>query len=175
MKKLKIFGISVVSLFLIVLILEQTMKDPIYIKVEKTINQPITTVWSTVAVGFGNVADYNPEIKTSKFDSELKEGIGTKRHCNTNDGGFLKEEIIEWNQNKDFKLKLTESSFPMAMIESKFSFQKMENSTKITQEFWYRMKSPMGFLSGLMKGKMKKTLENGLNGLEKHLTTKDNK
>lgn len=175
MKKLKILGIGVVSIFLIVLILEQTMKDPIYIKVEKTINQPIASVWNTVAVGFGNVADYNPEIKTSKFDSQLKEGIGTKRHCNTNDGGFLKEEITEWNLNKDFKLKLIESSFPMAMIESKFSFLETGNSTKITQEFWYRMKSPMGFLSGLMKGKMKKTLENGLSGLEEHLKTNNNK
>jgi len=150
------------------------MKDPIYIKVEKTINQPITTVWKTIAVSFGSVANYNPEIKTSNFDSEIKEGIGTKRHCNTKDGGFLKEEIIEWNSNKDFKLKLTESSFPMAMVESKFSFRENGDSTKITQEFWYRMKSPMGFLSGLMKGKMKKTLESGLNGLEEYLTTNVN-
>ena len=30
----------------------------------------------------------------------------------------------------------------------------------------------MGFLSGLMKGRMTKTLESGLNGLEEHLATK---
>ena len=174
MKLLKILGISVVALFLVTLILELTIQDAIYIKVEKTINKPIVTVWKTVALDFGNVSNYNPEIKSSTFDSSLMKGVGTKRHYNTNDGGFLKEEIIEWNENENFKLKLTESSFPMAMIESKFSFQENGDSTKITQEFWYRMKSPMGFLSGLMKGKMKKTLENGLSGLEEHLKTNNN-
>ncbi|MBL1214245.1 MAG: SRPBCC family protein [Ignavibacteriae bacterium] len=145
------------------------MKNPIYIKVEKTINHPMAAVWKTVALDFGYVSKYHPDVKSSKFDNEIKQGIGTKRHCNTNDGGYLKEEIIEWNEKQDFKLKLVESSFSMAMIESKFSFQEIGNSTKVTQEFWYRMKSPMGWLSGLMKGKMRKTLENGLIGIEKHL------
>lgn len=173
MKLFKIIGVSIAVLFLTVLILERTMKDPVYIKVEKTIDQPLAILWDTVALGFGNVSNYNPEIKSSSFDSGTREGIGTKRHCNTNDGGFLKEEIIEWNPSKSFKLKLTDSSFPMAMIESKFTFQEIGGATKITQEFWYRMKSPMGFLSGLMKGKMEKTLRSGLNGLEAHLVSKE--
>ena len=145
------------------------MGKPIYLKVEKTINQPLDKTWNTVALGFGNVSDYNPAIRSSKFDSETKSGIGTKRHCDFEPKGFIKEEIIEWNDKKSFKLKFVESSVPMAFLESKFTFNETEGKTKITQEFWYRMKAPMGWLSGLMKGKMNKTLVDGLNGLEKHL------
>ncbi len=41
------------------------MGQPVFLKVEKTIHQPLEKVWQTVAVGFGNVADYNPAIKAS--------------------------------------------------------------------------------------------------------------
>ncbi|GAB5416068.1 MAG: hypothetical protein Crog4KO_13470 [Crocinitomicaceae bacterium] len=145
------------------------MGKPIYIKVEKTINHSLEKTWETVALGFGNVSDYNPIIKTSKFDSDTRSGIGTKRHCDFEPKGYIKEEIIEWNDKKSFKLKFIETSTPMAFLESQFHFKEDEGKTIITQEFWYRMKAPMGWLSGLMKGKMKSTLEGGLIGLEKYL------
>ncbi len=149
------------------------MGTPIYLKVNKTINKPLSDVWETVALGFGKVADYNPEIASSNFDSDQTSGVGTKRHCNFPGRGYIKEEIIEWEEGKSFKIRFIESSVPMGFLESTFHFTEVDGKTEITQEFWYRMKSPMGWLSGLMKGKMKKTLENGLNGLEQHLKTKD--
>ena len=145
------------------------MGNPIYLKVDKSINQPLEKVWEIVAIGFGNVANYNPAIKNSKFDSEIKIGIGTKRHCDFEPTGYIKEEIIEWNNKESFKLKFIESSVPMSFLESKFSFEEIDGITKVTQEFWYRMKAPMGWLSGLMKGKMKSTLEKGLDGLSIYL------
>ncbi len=145
------------------------MGKPVYLKVSKTFKHPLEKVWETVALGFGNVSLYNPEIKSSKYDSEQKEGVGTRRHCNFPKSGYIKEEITEWEDQKYFKLKFTESSVPMAHLESRFNFQENNGETTLTQEFWYRMKAPMGWLSGLMKGKMKSTLENGLNGLENYL------
>lgn len=145
------------------------MGKPIYIKIEKVINAPLDKVWEQVALDFGNVCQYNPEIEKSKFVGVIKHGIGTVRHCEPVGGGFLKEEIIEWIESKNFKLKMISSSFPMAMIESKFSFKEKDNITIVTQEFWYRMKFPMGWISGMMKGKMRKTLENGLNGLNNYI------
>ena len=99
------------------------MGKPIYLKVEKKIDKTLEQVWKTVALGFGNVADYNPAIKASKFDSDLKSGVGTKRHCDFEPKGYIKEEIIEWKDNEWFKLKFTESSTPMAFLESKFSLK----------------------------------------------------
>jgi len=145
------------------------MRKPIYIKTNRLINQPIEKVWSEVALGFGNVANYNPEIKASKFETDQKEGIGTQRHCDTKDGGYLKERIIAWESQKFFKLELVSSSYPMSLIESKFSFERHDSQTMVVQEFWYRMKPPMGWLSGLMKGKMTKTLNSGLEGLENYM------
>ncbi len=147
------------------------MGKPIYLKVEKTLNQPLEKVWEVVALEFGNVSNYNPEIKTSRFDSDKKSGVGTQRHCDFPKKGFIKEEIIDWKDKESFELKFIESSVPLAILRSKFSFKEDKENTKLIQELWYRMKSPMGWLSGLMKGKMKKTLENGLNGLEKYLDT----
>ena len=145
------------------------MKKPIYLKVKKLIDQPLEKVWETVAIGFGNVSDYNPEIKTSRFDSEQKEGIGTRRHCNFKKKGYIKEEIIEWNPRHSIKLKFIESSVPIGFLESKFSFEDSDGKTLVTQEFWYRMKAPIGWLSGLMKTQMKATLDSGLNGLDNYL------
>lgn len=145
------------------------MGKPIYLKVEKHIDQPVEKVWDVVALGFGNVAEYNPEIKSSRLDSAVTLGVGTKRHCDFQKNGYIKEEIIEWNDEESFKLSFTESSVPMAFLQSKFTFESYKGGTKLTQEFWYRMKAPMGWLSGLMKGKMKTTLENGLQGLDEYL------
>jgi len=147
------------------------MKTPIYLKVEKKINQPLEEIWKVLALEFGNVSNYNPEIKASKIESIQKNGIGAKRHCDFQKKGYIKEEIIEWINEDSFKLKLIESSVPMEFLESKFSFIEASNETIVIQEFWYRMPSPFGWLSGLMKQKMRSTLENGLNGLSNYLKT----
>lgn len=146
------------------------MGKPIYLKVERTYNHPVDKVWETVALDFGNVADYNPAIKSSHFDSEVRSGIGTKRHCEfVGRGGHIKEEIIDWKDREYFELTFTESSMPMAVLKSKFHFRDVEGKTHLEQEFWYRMKAPMGWMSSMMKGKMLQTLEGGLEGLEKLL------
>lgn len=148
------------------------MGKPIYLQVEKEIKHSPERVWETVAMDFGGVSKYNPEIKSSQFDSDIKMGVGAQRHCDFPKTGYIKEEITEWDEGKSFKLKFIESSIPMAKLESKFTFSPSENGTLIRQEFWYRMKAPMGWLSGMMKGKMRSTLENGLNGLENYLNEK---
>ncbi len=145
------------------------MGKPVYIKVEKKIDKPLSQVWDKVALGFGNVADYNPSIKASRFESDKKSGVGTVRHCDFVPNGYIKEEIFEWKDQQSFKLRFLESSAPMGFLESKFTFEENGGGTNVTQEFWYRMKPPMGWLSGLMKSKMRKTLVEGLDGLEKHL------
>ena len=142
------------------------MGKPIYLKVEKTIDQPLEKVWRIVAIGFPNVSDYNPEIKSSRSESNNQYGPGAIRHCDFPQKGYIKEKIIEWEDHRFFKLSFIETSVPMALLQSKFSFERQNGGTKITQEFWYRMKAPMGWMSGWMKGKMRKTLVNGLNGLE---------
>jgi len=111
------------------------MGKPIYLKVEKTINQPLDKTWDTVALGFGNVSDYNPAIRSSKFDSQTKSGVGTKRHCDFEPKGYIKEEIIEWNDKESFKLKFVETSVPMAFLESKFTFNEIEGKRKSHKNF----------------------------------------
>lgn len=145
------------------------MGKPIYLKVEKELDHSLEKVWNSVAVEFGNVADYNPSIKTSFIESEIQSGLGTIRHCDFQTKGFIKESITKWQENQYFELSFTSSSVPMAVLRSRFTFTEKNHKTLLEQEFWYRMKPPFSLLSGLMKGKMRKTLVDGLMGLEKHL------
>lgn len=145
------------------------MGKPIYLEVEKTIHQPLEVVWSTVAGGFGKVSEYNPAIKFSRLESDSSSGIGMVRHCDFQKSGYIKERIIAWEEGKSFRLQFTESSVPIAILESQFDFEEHDGKTIITQKFWYRMKAPMGWMSGLMKSKMQSTLEIGLQGLENYL------
>lgn len=146
------------------------MSKAIHLQVEKLIEAPLPKVWETVALGFGQVADYNPAIKSSHLENDVTTGVGMIRHCNFAKSGYIKEEIIEWDDMQSFKLKFIESSVPMGILESKFTFAEAGSQTRVTQDFWYRMKSPMGWLSPLMKGQMRKTLTTGLDGLNTHLS-----
>lgn len=148
------------------------MGKPIYIKVEKILNRSKSEVWKTIAENFGNVSEYNPAIKASNFMGDKRGSVGTRRHCDFTGKGWIEEEITHWNPENDFKLKFIKSSMPLKFMESKFSFTEEKGQTRITQEFWYRMGGPMGFLSGMMSGRMEKMLIAGLNGLENHLNNK---
>lgn len=145
------------------------MGKPIYIQVTRVINQPLDKVWNTVALNYGNISEYNPAIKSSKYDSDKREGVGTKRHCDFPKKGYIKEEIIDWKDKESFKLQFTESSLPMKHLESEFHFKEIDGKTELTQDFWYRMGGIMGPLSGMMKGKFTKMLSSGLESLDEHL------
>ncbi|MBO3697452.1 SRPBCC family protein [Roseivirga sp. E12] len=149
------------------------MANPIYLKVVKTLDHPLDVVWNKVALNFGYVSEYNPAIQDSRYDSETKTGVGTKRYCKfAGKGGFIKEEIIDWQDNESFMLTFTETSAPMSVLKSKFHFKEINGKTELVQEFWFRMKAPMGWMSRMMKGKMRAVLVDGLNGLELSLNSK---
>ena len=60
---------------------------------------------------------------------------------------------------------------PMKMMESKFHFKEVDGKTEMTQEFWFRMCEIMEFMSGMMKGSMTKMLNDGMDGLDQHLSS----
>ncbi len=149
------------------------MRKPVYVKVTRQLPFDLQQVWQAVALGFGKVADYNPEIKFSRYESERREGTSTIRHCDFQGGGFIKEEIVEWQQPDYFGLKMLTSSVPLKDLRSKFKFKKSPGGTLVVQEFWYAFKPPLSIFQGLMKRKMTRTLENGLKGLETYLNAQN--
>ena len=153
--------------------MEARLGNPIYIKVKKKYNQPLNKIWGVIAIEFGNSSNYNPDIKNSYLESEIKSGKGMKRHCDFYPKGYIKEEIIDWKDNEYFELEMLDSSFPMGFFKSKFSFSGNSETCEVTQEFWYRVKFPMGWISVLLKTKMTKALHNGLDGFEKYFESKN--
>lgn len=133
------------------------------------LNAPLEQAWEVIARGFGDVAQYNPAIAQSEFLSEQREGVGTGRLCHVDPKGYLKEQITKWEPQRFFELEVIDTSFPMHTVRSRFTFLPLGEQTRIKQDFWYRMKAPMGWLSGLMKGQMQKTLDVGLSGLAHYL------
>jgi len=72
---------------------------------------PPERVWS-VLTDLGAVSDWNPLVTTSYYLSDTREGIGTSRHCDFPDGGFVKEEAIEWASGDSFRLHTYDGSVP---------------------------------------------------------------
>lgn len=145
------------------------MKAPVHLRVERVIDAPLRKVWDTVAHGFGQVSAYNPAIRSSTLISSERSGVGCTRRCVPMEGGFLEERITEWEEQRRFKLILLASSFPMAVLESEFTFTPVDGGTRVQQDLAYRMRAPMCWLSSLMKGRMRKTLVRGLDGLAVYL------
>ncbi|NNF58062.1 MAG: SRPBCC family protein [Rhodothermaceae bacterium] len=144
-------------------------KKLIHLTADVTLDVPLERAWEVVALGFGDVAQYNPAIAASEFTSEQRAGVGTGRLCHVAPKGFLKEQITRWENQRFFELEVVDTSFPMHTVTSRFSFTPLGERTRVKQDFWYRMKPPMGWLSGLMKKPMQKTLDEGLNGLAHYL------
>ena len=149
------------------------MAQPIYIKVEKTYNHTKEQLWENVASNFGEVYKYSPGIVTSNFMGDKKNEVGTSRRCEFPKNDWIEEEITEWNEGANFRLKFIKSSMPMKVMESKFIFEDLgDGKSKLTQELWYRMSGFMGLFSGMAKGKFTKMLDAGLKGLDEHISEK---
>ncbi|WP_412068035.1 SRPBCC family protein [Rubrivirga sp. IMCC43871] len=126
---------------------------------------PPETVWAAVAGGFGDVASYNPAIERSEWVGDQRQGVGTTRRCHVAPKGTLTERITDWEAGRSFALEVIATTLPMHAVESRFTFVADGDGTRLTQDFGYRMKGLLGPFSGLMRGRMQRTLDTGLDGL----------
>lgn len=140
-----------------------------HIVAEATLNASLDEVWNLVALQYGHVARYNPAIASSEFTSRQTAGVGTERLCHVAPKGYLREAITKWEDQDFFELEVVDTSFPMHKIISRFTFAEVGAKTHLRQDFWYRMKGPVGWASGMMKGRFLKTLNEGLEGLAYYL------
>lgn len=136
------------------------------------INKSIKEVWHTLYEKYGNVSLYHPQIESSiGIDNTLHGGKGAQRQCNINDKKYLKESIIEVEEEKRFVIELDEAKgvpFDQAYAEYQL-ISLADNQTKVIQTAYYKTKP--AFMGKMMKGKMGKDLSGVIIGRKYYLET----
>ena len=78
---------------------------------EVRINAKRDAVWKVLA-DLGAVSAWNPTVAKSYYISEAKEGVGSSRHCEFWDGGYVKECATQWEAEKQVRLFIMCSTRP---------------------------------------------------------------
>jgi len=125
--------------------------------------------------GFGGVEKFNFGLEKSPIIGDKKSGLGAKRRCIFHDKTSALEEIIEYEENKSFKVELSEFSMPMKSMYAGFKVTKLTaTSYKVSMFMNFEVKfDPLGALMGLvmMRPMMKGVQKKILSGLTYHAFT----
>lgn len=155
------------------------MKKQTTIKRAIKINLSIEDVWKGIA-DFGNICHGHPSVSKSFIISNEKTGVGATRHCEfTMMGASADEQIIEWNEQKNIKIKVIKlnkmpgiDQLTMNLILDKTA---NENETVLKSVMEYSMKNVFfDVMNKLMMYNMNVKLVDGiLAGHKKYLETNE--
>lgn len=104
------------------------------------INASTDQIWS-ILTDLELLEKTDPTVKTATLISENKTGINAKRKVLLQDGkNWFEEKIVIFNPNKELVYQLTDCSFPIKSLKHTYSFQKLEDQTKVQQVMEYKVK-----------------------------------
>jgi len=174
----KTFLLAVGLLAAVVAINAQSMEKRYKtIEVSRVLPFNASTVWQTVAVDYGRIAQSHPQIVASDYEQGSLVGeLGAFRKCSFNERGtkVLHEQIVDWSdEDMQFTNRvLTAQNFPVDPDNSR-GIYKVEpidaNSSRLSITFQYRTKP--AFMAGMVKGSFKKILNNYMIAVEHHIAT----
>ena len=104
------------------------------------IDAPREKVWEIIA-DLGAVSTWNPSLAGSRYTSEAREGLEASRRCDFPDGGFVKENVIEWKPGEAFTLEVSEGTVPFASARGTMSVSEDGDGTVLTFTLEYELKS----------------------------------
>lgn len=138
------------------------------------INAPQERVWEVIA-NLGDIQNYNPMVKKSYYNTEIKSEVGAGRICEFQPMGKVDEKAIEWNQGKSYKLLITPIEKLPFFKQGEALFVLNATSTdKTTVEVNFEYEYSGGVMGKAMNALMlKKNFSQGfegvLKGLKKHI------
>ncbi|WP_281560238.1 SRPBCC family protein [Thalassomonas sp. RHCl1] len=129
------------------------------------INATAEKVWE-ILDDFGAVEKFSFGLQKSPIIGDKQSGLGARRHCVFHDSSSVHEEIVEYEENKSFKVVLSEFSMPLKSMYVSFRVEKIsDTSCEVSMEMDFVVKfGPLGALMGMvmmrpmMKGVQKKML-----------------
>ena len=110
------------------------------IVVKTRVDAPRERVWDVIA-DLGAVSVWNPALADSHYTSAAKGGLEASRHCDFPDGGYVKENVVEWRPGEAFTLELYEGTVPFASARGSMSVSKDGDGTIVTIALEYELKS----------------------------------
>lgn len=131
-------------------------------------------VWTKLA-NLGGIQDFNPSVKKSYYNTDLKEGTGSGRICEFHGVGIVNEVATEWRPGEGYTLKIV----PIEKIPffregyARFTLEaKGSGSTLVHVHFEYSVKG--AFIGAMMnklaiKAQFAKGFDGILKGLKRHL------
>lgn len=69
------------------------------------IDAPIHLVWSKIS-NLADIQNWTDAVTKSHFHTEKQRGVGAGRTCDVKGFGTLVENVLEWNEDKIFRLSL---------------------------------------------------------------------
>lgn len=120
------------------------MEDVISIYDEVEIEESSEFVWDKIAIEFANLGDFHPEMDYSfSVDKSLRYGLHAWRHCQIDDVNFIRESIVEWDENKKvytYRLEKSEG-LCLKVKQCDFGVKIRNGKTYIFHKTNYRMKT----------------------------------
>lgn len=128
-----------------------------------------TEIWAVIG-RFMHIDKFAPLVTSVDALTEGKNGIGSKRRCHFEDGTSIAEEVIEWQDNQKYRVRLSEfTTMPLHQSEAEIEIEVVNNhQSKVIWSMDYRVKyGILGWLLGqtMMKMMMTKILDANLKGL----------
>ena len=136
------------------------------------LQHPVEAVWEQID-DFAGVASWNPVVNDTKILTKHDRGLGAKRHCNLNNGFYVKEEITHYQAGESLQISLFETSMPMKRSEINMQLDAQSaTSTRIVITTAFEPK--FGIFGGMMgyliiRPMMRRLLNQSFKALEQKL------
>ena len=115
---------------------------------EIIINAPVEKIWKILA-NLTELQNYDPTVLKSTITSVNTDGLNASRKVDMKDGKhWFKEKMTVCKANESLTYELTDCNFPIDGLQHSYSFERIGNQTKVSQEMEYDVK--WGFLGKLM-------------------------
>jgi uncharacterized membrane protein len=139
---------------------------------EIQIDAPRERVWAILA-NIGSVQDYSPGVVKSYYTSDIKEGVGTSRHCDLLPTGTVEERIVNWRDGEQYSIEIYDGTEVRYTGVAHFTLKRGGERTTVTQTMDYRpTEDPTGAVgSRSMEGLVGKVIEGNLVGLKHFIET----
>ena len=95
------------------------------------IDAPKDKVWAVLA-DLGAVNAWNPAIANSYYTSGATEGVGASRYCDFPDGGYVKEETVEWKPGEVVRLDILDTNVPFDNFYGEYTLRDNGQGTVVT-------------------------------------------